>query len=126
MNKNAETQLWQTVEIIFEHFTDKPTYTRQEIAQGLGDVHHNTIYKDELLLIEWCEPYAQSLRRRQRLQPYQVWLLAICRILVCHYGKDEAISFFFNNSDRLTCDNFEKFRRQSNERTNKAKCIFAA
>jgi hypothetical protein len=126
MNKTAETQLWQTVEILFEHFTTKPTYTRQEIAKGLGEVHFNTIYKDELLLIEWCEPYAQSLRRRQRLQPYQVWLLAICRIIVCHYGKDEAIAFFFNNSERLTRDKFEQFRKKHNERINKAKCIYAA
>jgi hypothetical protein len=126
MDKKAETQIWQTVEILFEHFTDKPTYTRQEIAKGLGDVHFNTIYKDELLLIEWCDSYAQSLRRRQRLQPYQVWLLVVCRIIVCHYGKTEAIAFFFNNTERLSREKFEQFRRERNERISQAKRIHAA
>jgi hypothetical protein len=126
MNTKAETQLWQTVEILFEHFTTKPTYTRQEIAKGLGDVHFNTIYKDEQILLSWCEPYSESLRRRQRLTPYQVWLLAICRIIVCHYGKKEAETFFFNNSDRLTLQKFEQFRREKHDRINKAKCIHAA
>lgn len=126
MNKDAEMQLWQTVELLFEHFTTKPTYTRQEIAKGLGEVHFNTVYKDELLLINWCEPYAQSLQRRQRLQPYQVWLLVICRIIVCHYGKKEAETFFFNNGERLTREKFEQFRRARNDRINKAKCIHAA
>jgi hypothetical protein len=126
MNNDAQKQLWQTVEILFDHFTDKPSYTRQEIAQGLGDVHHNTIYKDELLLIEWCEPYARSSRRRQRLQPYQVWLLVLARVLVHHYGRSEAIAFFFNNSEVLTFEKFQQFRRERNERIGKAKCIFAA
>jgi hypothetical protein len=126
MNTKAETQLWQTVEILFEHFTTKPTYTRQEIAKGLGDVHFNTIYKDEQILLNWCEPYSQSLRRRQRLNPYQVWLLAICRIIVCHWGKKEAESFFFNNSERLTRENFEQFRREAHDRISKAKRIYAA
>ncbi len=126
MNKDAKRQLWQTVEILFDHFTDKPSYTRQEIAQGLGDVHHNTIYKDELLLIEWCEPYAQSSRRRQRLQPYQVWLLVLARMLIHHYGRSEAIAFFFNNSEALTFEKFQQFRRDRNERISKAKCVHAA
>lgn len=126
MNKNAERQLWQTVELLFEYFEQKPTHTRQEIAKGLGNVHHNTIYKDELLLIEWCEPYAKSLKRRQRLNPYQVWLLAICRVIVCHYGKEEAKAFFFNNSETLTFEKFNQFRREKSERISKAKCIYAA
>ncbi|HAA26740.1 MAG TPA: hypothetical protein DCE56_02465 [Cyanobacteria bacterium UBA8553] len=126
MKKDVQSQLWQTVEILFDHFTDKPTYTRQELAQGLGDVHFNTIYKDELLLLEWCEPYGQSLRRRQRLQPYQVWLLVLARVLVHHYGRSEAIAFFFNNSESLTLEKFDQFRRERNERINKAKRIFAA
>lgn len=126
MDKKAESQIWQTVEILFEHFTSKPTYTRQEIARGLGDVHFNTIYKDEQILLNWCEPYSQSLRRRQRLQPYQVWLLAICRIIVCHYGKRDAEYFFFNNSERLTREKFEQFRRERDERISQAKRIHAA
>jgi hypothetical protein len=126
MDKKAESQIWQTVEILFEHFTNKPTYTRQEIAKGLGDVHFNTIYKDEQILLNWCEPYYQSLRRRQRLNPYQVWLLSICRIIVCHYGKKDAESFFFNNGDQLTQEKFEQFRRERNDRINQAKRIHAA
>jgi hypothetical protein len=126
MNKNDERQLWRTIELIFEHFEQKPSHTRREIAQGLGNVHHNTIYKDELLLIEWCEPYAKSVKRRQRLKLYQVWLLAICRVIVSNFGKDEAIAFFFTNSDRLTLENFNKFRRHKDDRASKAKCIHAA
>lgn len=126
MDRKAESQIWQTVEILFEHFTDKPTYTRQEIAKGLGDVHFNTIYKDEQILLGWCEPYAQSLRRRQRLNHYQVWLLAICRMIVCHYGKRDAESFFFNNGDKLTRENFEQFRREKSDCINQAKRIHAA
>jgi hypothetical protein len=127
MNSDAQKQLWQTVEILFDHFRDKPTYTRQEIAQGLGDVHHNTIYKDELLLVEWCEPYEKSLKRRQRLMPYQVWLLVICRVLVHHYGRSQAATFFFNNSELLTFENFKQFKEKTDVgQTQQVRCVFAA
>jgi hypothetical protein len=128
-----ERELWQTVEILFDHFASKTTWTRIELARALGDVHPNTIYRDESLALEWLQSYEDSLKnprgevaRKQRLTHYNIWVLVIIRCITKRYGQTKAATFLFNNEDKLTHQAFNEFKENRNARTTQARRISAA
>lgn len=129
----TEQELWQTVEILFDNFSEKPAWTRIELAQRLGDVHPNTIYRDENLALQWLESYQNSLKnpkgelcRKQRLTHYNVWILVIIRCITKRFGQTKAATFLFNNEHRLTIEAFRLFKEQRDDRIAKARSIQAA
>jgi hypothetical protein len=128
-----ERELWQTVEILFEHFSSKPTWTRLELAKALGNVHANTIYRDETLALKRLSSYEDSLKnprgeiaRKQRLTHYNVWVLVIVRCITKRYGQTKAATFLFVNEDKLTVEAFNHFKETRNARTTQARHISAA
>jgi hypothetical protein len=91
--------------VLLVNFIKKQNWKRTEVAAILG-IHHNSLYKDELILEEWCDHY-NSQMRRTRLDLYQVWLLLFTRCLVNQLGtRKQAETFIFKHPGLTTHEKF--------------------
>jgi hypothetical protein len=139
MNKK-EQLAWDRAQIVLANFMSQGKLTRVSLAQFLG-VHPNTIYKDEQILLDWCDSYRETIQftpllplgrgGRARLNHYRIWLLLLCRFLVVFTGdRAEAEKFFISikNQPLLTQSNFQHIKKgvQHNDAGRKIRRILAA
>jgi hypothetical protein len=130
---------WDRAQIVLASLMPKKSIAKADIARFLG-VHHNTIHKDELLLLAWCEPYQKAVQLtpllplskggRPRLNHYCAWLLLLCRFLVVFSNRTEAAKFFLSidNQNLISEQNFQHIKNgaRSHATGNKVRRIFAA
>lgn len=103
-------------QVLLANFTKRSFWSRREVAKVLG-CHTNSLYNDEQLLLEVCEPYKQTLRR-SRMEQFQVWLILLTRCLISNggrNGKQTAQLFFIFYPELTTKDEFNRIIRRVND-----------